>query len=56
MIDDFPLLAQRMFNTPIAIHPRKAEIAMAALADRLGHHAACPRERRAGARRLVRRR
>ena len=36
MIDDFPLLAQRMFNTPIAIHPRKAEIAMAALADRLG--------------------
>lgn len=33
---DFPLLAQRMFNTPIAIHPRKAEIAMAALADRLG--------------------
>lgn len=36
MIDDFPLLAQRLFNTPIAIHPRKAEIAMAALADRLG--------------------
>lgn len=33
---DFPLLAQRMFNTPIAIHPRKAEIAMAAMAERLG--------------------
>ncbi|WP_286962800.1 S49 family peptidase [Cupriavidus sp. UBA2534] len=29
-------LGQRMFNTPIAIHPRKAEIVMAALADRLG--------------------
>jgi ClpP class serine protease len=36
MIDDFPMLAQRLFNTPIAIHPRKAEVAMAALADRLG--------------------
>ncbi|MBI0533272.1 S49 family peptidase [Sphingomonas sp. TX0522] len=33
---EFAHLAQRMFNTPIAIHPRKAEIAMAALADRLG--------------------
>lgn len=33
---EFGHLAQRMFNTPIAIHPRKAEIAMAALADRLG--------------------
>lgn len=33
---DFAHLAQRMFNTPIAIHPRKAEIAMAALAERLG--------------------
>ncbi|VVE29654.1 serine peptidase [Pandoraea eparura] len=31
-----PRLAQRMFNTPLAIHPRKAEIVMAALADRLG--------------------
>jgi len=29
-------LAQRMFNTPLAIHPQKAEIIMAALADRLG--------------------
>ncbi|MFT8430752.1 S49 family peptidase [Acetobacter orientalis] len=31
-----PHLAQRMFNTPIAIHPQKAEIVVAALADRLG--------------------
>lgn len=31
-----PRLAQRMFNTPVAIHPRKAEIVIAALADRLG--------------------
>lgn len=33
---EFAHLAQRMFNTPIAIHPRKAEIAVAALAERLG--------------------
>ncbi|MBU8547245.1 MULTISPECIES: S49 family peptidase [Roseomonadaceae] len=32
----FPHLAQRLFNTPIAIHPAKAEVVMAALADRLG--------------------
>ncbi|MBI6944211.1 S49 family peptidase [Pseudomonas putida] len=32
----FPLLAQRLFNTPIAIRPEKAEIVMGALADRLG--------------------
>lgn len=31
-----PHLAQRMFNTPIAIQPQKAEIVVAALADRLG--------------------
>lgn len=31
-----PRLATRMFNTPVAIHPRKAEIVVAALADRLG--------------------
>lgn len=31
-----PLLAQRLFNTPLAIHPRKAEIVVAALAERLG--------------------
>lgn len=30
------LLAQQMFNQPLAIHPRKAEVVMAALADRLG--------------------
>lgn len=29
-------LAQRLFNVPLAIHPRKAEVVMAALADRLG--------------------
>lgn len=33
---DFPQLATRMFNTPLAILPGKAEIAYAALAGRLG--------------------
>lgn len=32
----FPMLSQRMFNTPVALHPRKADIALAALAERLG--------------------
>lgn len=32
----FAHLATRLFNTPIAIHPRKAEIAISALAERLG--------------------
>ena len=36
MIDRFPHLAQRLFNTPVAIDPAKAEVIMAALADRLG--------------------
>jgi ClpP class serine protease len=31
-----PQLAQRMFNTPLALHPHKAEVALAALADRMG--------------------
>lgn len=31
-----PRLAQKIFNTPLAIHPRKAEIVLAALSDRLG--------------------
>lgn len=31
-----PRLAQRIFNVPVAIHPRKAEVVLAALADRLG--------------------
>lgn len=35
-MQEFALLAQRMFNTPVAIHPRKAEVAVAALAERLG--------------------
>ena len=33
---EFAHLSQRLFNVPLAIHPRKAEIVMAALADRLG--------------------
>lgn len=32
----FGHLAQRMFNTPLAIHPGKAEVVMGALAERLG--------------------
>jgi len=32
----FAHLAQRLFNTPLAIHPRKAEMVVAALAERLG--------------------
>jgi capsid assembly protease len=32
----FGHLAQRLFNVPLAIHPKKAEIVMSALADRLG--------------------
>jgi capsid assembly protease len=32
----FPLLAQRLFNTPLAIHPGKAEVVMAALSDHFG--------------------
>lgn len=35
-MQQFAHLATRLFNTPIAIHPRKAEIAMGALAERLG--------------------
>lgn len=33
---NLPLLAQRMFNTPLAIHPLKAEVVMASLTDRFG--------------------
>lgn len=32
----FGFLAQRLFNVPLAIHPAKAEILLAVLADRLG--------------------
>jgi signal peptide peptidase SppA len=32
----FAFLAQRLFNTPLAIHRGKADVIMAALADRLG--------------------
>jgi len=32
----FPHLATRLFNVPLAIHPSKAEIVMAALSERLG--------------------
>lgn len=34
-MDRFGFLAQRLFNRPLMIHPRKAEVIMAALADRL---------------------
>jgi capsid assembly protease len=33
---DYPHLATRLFNTPIAILPSKAEVVMAAIADRFG--------------------
>lgn len=33
---DLAHVAQEMFNVPLAIHPRKAEVAMAALAERMG--------------------
>lgn len=36
MRNRLPLLSQRLFNVPLAIHPAKAEIIIAALADRLG--------------------
>lgn len=36
MTPNYPHLAQRMFNTPLAITPGKIEVIMAALADRLG--------------------
>lgn len=36
MSNSFPFLAQRLFNTPLAITPQKAEIVTAALAERLG--------------------
>ncbi len=36
MTEQFGFLAQRLFNTPIAIHPRKGEIAFATLARRFG--------------------
>lgn len=35
-MNPFPELSQRVFNTPIAIHPAKAEVIMAAIGDRLG--------------------
>jgi ClpP class serine protease len=37
----FGHLAQRLFNVPLALHPRKAEVVIAALADRL-HLASVP--------------
>jgi signal peptide peptidase SppA len=36
MRQPFPFLAQRMFNTPLMLHPAKAEVIMAALAERMG--------------------
>lgn len=32
----FPQLSQRIFNTPLALHPNKASVAIAAVAQRLG--------------------
>lgn len=32
----FPFLAQRLFNTPLAVHPRRMEVVIGALAERLG--------------------
>lgn len=32
----FAHLAQRLFNVPLAIHPRKAEVVLAALSERMG--------------------
>jgi signal peptide peptidase SppA len=34
--EDLPFIAQRLFNAPLALHPAKAEIVMAALAQRIG--------------------
>jgi signal peptide peptidase SppA len=36
MAKSLPFLAQRMFNTPLAISPDKVEVVIAALADRFG--------------------
>lgn len=36
MIHDLGFVAQRLFNTPVAIHPRKGEVALAGLMARLG--------------------
>jgi signal peptide peptidase SppA len=36
MNSQLPRLAQRIFNTPLMLHPRKAEVVIAALADRMG--------------------
>lgn len=33
---NFPHLAQRLFNRPLALHPQKAEVVMASLTERLG--------------------
>lgn len=33
---NLPHIAQRLFNTPLALHPQKAEVVIAALGERLG--------------------
>lgn len=35
-MNQLPFLCQRIFNTPVAIHPRKAEVIISALSERLG--------------------
>ncbi len=39
MNDRFGHVAQRLFNTPLALHPRKAEMVISAAFDRLGYGA-----------------
>ncbi|MEM7979355.1 S49 family peptidase, partial [Morganella morganii] len=33
---NLPHLAQKLFNTPLAIHPQKAEVIVSSLTERLG--------------------
>jgi len=47
MPDAYPFLAQRIFNTPLALAPHKAAVVVSALQDRLG--VAPPQLRRPGA-------
>jgi signal peptide peptidase SppA len=35
-VSRFPFIAQRLFNTPLAVHPRRIEVVIGALAERLG--------------------
>lgn len=35
-MNHLPFICQRLFNTPVAIHPKKAEVIISALSERLG--------------------